>query len=138
MWRLTNVLTHLSSLRVRRQQGFSIWLGLLLFWGHVETQTPDIEVFLHGSPPCLSWSSPLSPALRSVRVMVLESMRQTCPDHCRVSRISARVSIPVLFHSCCCYVISSFTKLRCFTDPVGEVHSDSTVSIVGFEGLSNG
>ena len=32
--------------------------------GHVETQSPDIEVLLHVGPPCLSWSSSLSLALR--------------------------------------------------------------------------
>ena len=32
--------------------------------GHVETQSTDIEVFLHGALPCLSWSTPTSLALR--------------------------------------------------------------------------
>ena len=31
--------------------------------GHVETQSTDIEVFLNGVLPCLSWSSPLSPPM---------------------------------------------------------------------------
>ena len=49
---------------VMRQQGFSIWLGLLVVWGHVETQSHDIEVFLHGALPWLFCSSPLSLAMR--------------------------------------------------------------------------
>ena len=73
--------------------------------GHVETQFPDIEVFLNGEPPSISWSSPLSLArgvhLWAVLVMEFEGIRLTCPSHRhrRVCIISARVSIPVLFLS---------------------------------------
>ena len=38
---------------------------------------------------------------------------------------------------CCCWPVSSIAYLRCLAVSVGAVHSDSNVSVVGFEGQSN-
>ena len=39
---------------------------------------------------------------------------------------------------CCCQLISSIAKLRCFAVSAGAIHSDSTVSEVGIEGSRKG
>ena len=48
-------LTHplCTVLLMRRQHGFSLRLGLLLLWGPCQHSDPDIDVFVHGAPPCL-------------------------------------------------------------------------------------
>ena len=38
--------------------------------------------------------------------------------------------------SCCCLLVSSIDKLRCFAVSVGAVRNDSSVVVVGFEGQS--
>ena len=37
---------------------------------------------------------------------------------------------------CCCYLVSSIAKYRCFAVSNGAVHNDSTDSVVGFKGQS--
>ena len=51
---------------------------------------------------------------------------------------SPRCGVSRFLHGkcCCCQLVSSIAKLRCFAVSVGTVHSDSTVSVVGFEGQS--
>ena len=71
--------------------------------GHVETQSPDIEVFHNGLLPCLFWSSHLSLAMRCPFEGCCGDGvgGQTCLNHRHhnVCMISARVSIPVLLLS---------------------------------------
>ena len=127
---IVRILTHTSSLRRLAREAAAMVLSVCCCSaGHVETQSPDIGVFLHGAPPFISWSSPLSPALRCPSEGCsgdgVGGHAHICPNfrHRHVCIISARVSIPA----------SSIAKMWCFAVSVGAVHNDSTVSVVSFD-----
>ena len=72
-------------------------------------------------------------------MLLLRYCGQVQPNLCRLGTATIMLDISTtdgdistLASCCCCQLVSSIAKLKCFAVSVGAVHNDSTVSVVSF------